>query len=55
MDIVERLQKLVGVYIGDADIDDELLDAKAEIERLRDAAKDRPKDRPKRATLKEGE
>ena len=36
-DIVKRLQKLVGVYIGDADIDDELLDAKAEIERLREA------------------
>jgi hypothetical protein len=35
MDIVKRLQKLVGVYIGDADIDDELLDAKYEIERLR--------------------
>jgi len=39
MDIIERLQKLVGVYIGDADIDDELLDAKAEIERLREALK----------------
>jgi len=37
MDIIERLQKLVGVYIGDADIDDELLDAKSEIERLREA------------------
>jgi len=40
MDIIERLQKLVGVYIGDADIDDELLDAKAEIERLREALRD---------------
>jgi len=35
MDIVERLQELIGVYIGDADIDEDLLDAKTEIERLR--------------------
>jgi hypothetical protein len=27
MDIIERLEKLVGVHIGDADIDDDLLDA----------------------------
>ena len=36
-DILERLQGLVGVYIGDADIDDDILAAKAEIERLRAA------------------
>jgi hypothetical protein len=36
-DIAERLQSLVGEYIGDADIDDVLLDAKEEIERLREA------------------
>ena len=36
-DILERLQGLVGVYIGDAYIDDYILDAKAEIARLREA------------------
>ena len=36
-DILERLQGLVGVYIGDADIDDYLLDAKDNIERMREA------------------
>lgn len=33
-DITERLKKLVGVYIGDADIDNDLLDAINEFERL---------------------
>lgn len=37
MDIVERLRKMVGVYIGDADIDDDLNCAADEIERLREA------------------
>ena len=36
-DILERLQSLVGVYIGDAYIDDDILDAKDEIARLREA------------------
>jgi hypothetical protein len=36
-DILERLQGLVGVYIGDAYIDDDILDAKDEITRLREA------------------
>ena len=36
-DILERLQGLVGVYIGDAYIDDDILDAKNEIARLREA------------------
>ena len=36
MDIIERLEKLVGVHIGDADIDDDLLDAIANIKQLRE-------------------
>ena len=36
-DIVERLRNLIGQYIGDADIDPELIGAADEIERLREA------------------
>jgi len=47
MDIVERLRKRAATWVsvgwGNNDIFDEAAD---EIERLREAAKDRPKDRP---------
>jgi hypothetical protein len=36
MDIIERLEKLVGIHIGDADIDDDLIDAIANIKQLRE-------------------
>ena len=35
-DSIERLEKLVGVHIGDADIDDDLLDAIADIKLMRE-------------------
>jgi len=35
-DIIERLEKLVGIHIGDADIDNDLLDAIANIKQLRE-------------------
>jgi len=35
-DIIERLEKLVGIHIGDADIDNDLLDAIADIKQLRE-------------------
>ena len=36
MDIIERLEKLVGIHIGDADIDNDLLDAIADIKLMRE-------------------
>ena len=36
MDIVERLRELVGQYLGNANLDDELTEAADEIERLRE-------------------